>query len=400
VTALDEQPAPATLLARTLADRATAAALDWLAGQTDRFVAGLTSLAEIPAPTFAEGTRAEHMAARLRELGLEQVQIDAAGNVLGCLGADLPGSGVALLAHMDTVFPAETNLRVRRHGGRLYGPGIGDNSAGLMGLLMTLEAMRVAGVQLRQPIWAVATTGEEGLGDLRGARAAVQTLRGRIDCAVAIEGALLGRVTHAGVGSLRWRVHFSGPGGHSWHDFGRPSAINAAALAITELTRLSVPTEPRTTFNVGAIEGGIGVNVIASEASFLLDMRSLDARVLQDLVRQAEHAVRRASEREGVEVEIATVGDRPAGSIPRDHPLVETAAAVLRHLGLEPRYEAASTDANIPLSLGIPAITVGITHGGGIHTEEEWLEIQPCVTGVGQLLLLVLTLTAAAHPAA
>ncbi len=400
MTPLDEPPTAAAALARTLAEPAGAAALDWLGGQTEHFVADLITLSEIPAPTFAERARAEHVAACLRTLGLADVQVDTAGNVLGCLGAGLPGPGVAFLAHLDTVFPAETDLRVTRRQGRLHGPGIGDNSAGLMGLLLAVEAMRTAGRQPERPFWVVATTGEEGLGDLCGARAAIETLREQIDCAVAIEGALLGRVTHTGVGSLRWRVRFSGPGGHSWHDFGRPSAINAAALAIADLTHLSVPLDPRTTYNVGTIEGGIGVNVIASEASFLLDMRSLDARALKDLVRQAEQVVRRASEREGVEVEIATVGDRPAGSIPREHPLVETASAVLRHFGIEPRYEAASTDANVPLSQGIPAITVGITHGGGIHTEDEWLEIAPCITGVRQLLLLALTLTAAAEPTA
>jgi tripeptide aminopeptidase len=394
VTVLDDQPSPALVLARALADPAGAAALDWLGGQTEHFIAELIALAEIPAPTFAERARAEYVAGSLRRLDLDGVQIDAAGNVLGRLGAEQPGPGVAFLAHMDTVFPAETDLRVTRRAGRLHGPGIGDNSAGLTGLLVMLEAMRAAGLQPERPVWVVATTGEEGLGDLCGARAAVQTLHDRVGCVVAIEGALLGRVTHTGVGSLRWRVRFSGPGGHSWHDFGRPSAINAAALAIAELTRLSVPVEPRTTYNVGTIEGGIGVNVIASETSFLLDMRSIDARALKDLVRQAEQVVRRASEREGVEVEIAVVGDRPAGSIPRSHPRVVTAAAVLRHFGIEPRYEAASTDANIPLSQGIPAITVGVTHGGGIHTEEEWLEIGPCITGVRQLLLLALALTA------
>ncbi len=394
MTVLDEQPSPATVLARTLADPAASAALDWLDGQTERFVDDLITLAEIPAPTFAERQRAEYVAGCLRRLELDGVEIDRAGNVLGCLGAGLPEPGVAFLAHMDTVFPIETGLHVTRREGRLHGPGIGDNSAGLMGLLLALEAMRSAGLQPSRPIWAVATTGEEGLGDLCGARTAIQTLRDRVGHVVAIEGALLGRVTHAGVGSLRWRVRFSGPGGHSWHDFGRPSAINAAALAIADLTRLSVPVEPRTTLNVGTIEGGIGVNVIPSEASFLLDMRSIDARALKELVRQAEHVVRRASEREGVEVEIATVGDRPAGSIPREHPLVQTASTVLRHFGIEPRYDAASTDANVPLSQGIPAITVGVTHGGGIHTEDEWLEIAPCTTGVRQLLLLALALTA------
>lgn len=400
MTTIDEQSRPAAVLARVLADPATQRALGWAGDELEHFVHELITLSEIPAPTFSEGPRAQHVAQRLRNLALDPVEIDAAGNVLACLGADLPGRGTAFMAHLDTVFPAETDVTVSRRDGRLYGPGIGDNGAGLTGLLTAIEAMHACGLRPARPLWVVASTGEEGLGDLRGARAAVERLRDQVDSVVAIEGALLGRVTHAAVGSLRWRVRFSGPGGHSWHDFGRPSAINAAGLAIAELSRLSVPMEPRTTFNVGTIAGGIGVNVIPSEASFLLDMRSTDPRSLAELVRQAERLVRRAADRERVEVEIAIVGDRPAGSIPRDHVLVETASTVLRHFDIEARYEASSTDANIPLSRGIAAVTVGITHGGGIHTEDEWLEIAPCVTGVRQLLLLALTLTAtAAQPA-
>jgi di/tripeptidase len=209
---------------------------------------------------------------------------------------------------------------------------------------------------------------------------------------VAIEGALLGRVTHEAVGSLRWQVRFNGPGGHSWHDFGRASAINAAAAAVAELGSISLPADPRTTYNVGRIEGGIGVNVIAAEATMLIDFRSTGSTALEALVREADAAIRRAAEREGVSVEVEKVGDRPTGSVRRDHVLVEMAAEVLRELGLEPRYEAASTDANVPLSQGIPAITVGITHGGGIHTEDEWIDIAPSVTGIRQLLLLAMIL--------
>ena len=260
------------------------------------------------------------------------------------------------------------------------------------GLLHMVESIRAANLQPERPIWVVASTGEEGLGDLCGARAAVAGLRDRASEFIAIEGALLGRVIHEAVGSLRWRVRFTGPGGHSWHDFGRPSPVMTAARAIAELGRLTVPSQPRTTYNVGRIEGGIGVNVIPSEASMLLDMRSTDAAALSKLVGEAERLIRRSAEQDGVSVSIETVGDRPAGSIPRNHALVELASSVLRHFGIDPRDEAASTDANIPLSLGIPAITVGISHGGGIHTEAEWLEIAPCSAGVRQLLLLAFAL--------
>jgi tripeptide aminopeptidase len=389
VTILDEQQRALNAIA-TMPD--VQRALGWLTASNEQFLSELIALSEIPAPTFQEQRRAGHVAERFRSLGLEQIQQDSAGNVLAAIGSGNAGRGVAFMAHLDTVFPETTDVRVRREGERLHGPGIGDNAAGLAGLMHAIAAMRFAGLEPTRPIWLVASTGEEGLGDLCGARAAVDELANRVDAIVAIEGALLGRVTHEAVGSRRWRVRFSGPGGHSWHDFGRPSAVTAAARAAAALADLSVPTQPRTTLNVGRIEGGIGVNVIPSDASMLLDMRSTDSGVLARLVKDAEQAVRAAAEREGAGLRIEAVGDRPAGSIARDHPLVDLASSVLQYLGIEPRYEAASTDANIPLSRGIPAVTVGISHGGGIHTEAEWLEIAPCITGVSQLLLLALAL--------
>ena len=396
MTTLDE-PQKHIALSKALALPATQPALAWIGESLEHFVEELIVLSEIAAPTFDESRRATYFAERLGHLGIDQIKYDAAGNVFACLDASSRGAeqrpGLAFMAHLDTVFPSSTDVHVTRKNGRLYGPGIGDNASGLVGLLVAVEAMRRIGVETQRPIWVVASTGEEGLGDLKGARAALQHLDGQIERVVAIEGALLGRVTHEAVGSLRWKVHFSGPGGHSWHDFGRASAINAAAAAITELGSISLASDPRTTYNIGRIEGGIGVNVIAADTTMLLDMRSTDPEALSGLVKQAEALIRRAAEHEGVEVGFETVGDRPAGSIPRNHTLVETGAAVLRHLGIEPRYEAASTDANIPLSQGIPAITVGITHGGGIHTEEEWIDIAPAVTGIRQLLLLALALT-------
>ena len=368
-------------------------ALVWLEAGAERFVEQITEVSQIPAPTFAEERRAEYVARRLVELSVEQIHSDETGNVLGCLSGDAPGPGLAVIAHLDTVFGAGIDVSVSRQQDRLYGPGIGDNGAGVAGVLLMLEALRVAGVRPARPLWLVFSVGEEGLGDLRGARAAVRDLASRVDQVIAVEGALLGRVTHEGVGSRRWRVSFRGPGGHSWHDFGRPSAINAAARAVAAITSLDAPSDPRTTYNVGRIEGGMGVNVIAAEASLLLDMRSTGAGALRDLAGRAEAAIRDEAQREGVEVQFDTVGDRPAGAIAREHPLVQASAAVLTFLGLQPRFEAASTDANIPLSQGIPAVTVGITHGGGVHTEGEWIEIPPATLGVRQLLLLVASLS-------
>jgi acetylornithine deacetylase/succinyl-diaminopimelate desuccinylase-like protein len=391
VTSLTERPHEGALTALTRRPDVQAA-LKWIVENEQRFVDEVIALSEIPAPTFDESRRAAHFAGRLSEVGVADIDRDRAGNVIARTASRAESAGPALMAHLDTVFPQGTDLSVTRKRDRLYGPGIGDNSAGLAGLLLMLEAMRFAGIITHLPIWLVASTGEEGLGDLKGARSAVAELLPKIDSLVAIEGALLGRITHEAVGSLRWRVQFSGPGGHSWHDFGRASAINAAAAAVVELTRLELPLEPRTTFNVGRIEGGIGVNVIAANAELLLDMRSVDGAALRALAANADSAIRRAAEQQGASVSVTVVGDRPAGSIARDHEIVTAAARVLRWLQLEPRYEAASTDANIPLSQGIPAITIGITHGGGIHTEDEWIDVAPATTGIRQLLLLALML--------
>jgi len=376
------------LLTRPNADRAGA----WIDSSLEHFVEELAAISEIPAPTFAESARALQVAQRLTSLGVSDVEIDPAGNVIGCLGNASLGRGPAFVAHLDTVFPADTDVRVTRRGGRLYGPGVGDNAAGIAGLLLAVEALVTCRLTLARPLWIVASTGEEGLGDLCGIRAAMQSLAGRLSSVVAIEGALLGRVTRQAVGSLRWDVRFRGPGGHSWHDFGRPSAIDAAAAAVSALGGLCVPGDPRTTFNVGRIEGGLGVNVIAAHASFLLDLRSTDSRALADLATQARLLIDEAASRKGVDVQVETVGDRPAGSIAPDAPLVEAASRVLRELEIEPRHDPASTDANIPLSLGVPAITVGITHGGGVHTTDEWIKILPSLQGIRQLLLLAVAL--------
>ena len=388
-----EQVGPGETVVELAAKPQMQKALAWIEASSGHFVEELTAISQIAAPTFSEGPRGEHVARRLVALGAEQVRTDRAGNVIACVDGALPGPGPAIIAHLDTVFGSGVDVSVSRHIGRLYGPGIGDNGAGVTSLLFVLEALRVARIRPTHSLWLVASTGEEGLGDLRGVRAAMEGLAGRVDAVVAVEGSLLGRITHQAVGSRRWRVGFRGPGGHSWHEFGRPSAINGAGLAVAALAHLRVPGEPRTTLNVGRLEGGSGVNVIAADAFFLLDMRSIDASALVDLERRAEREIRQAAAEAGVDVEIETVGQRPAGGIDRASPLVQTAAAVLQHYGITPRYEAASTDANIPLSQGLPAITVGVTQGGGVHTEGEWIEIRPALDGICQLLLLTVALT-------
>lgn len=366
-------------------------ALTWAEQHLAELTDETARIAAIPAPTFAESERAAYTAARFRDLGLEQVEIDAVGNVYGAMpGEDRPA--VALMAHMDTVFPGDIAHDVTRRNGRLYGPGIGDNAAGLAGMIGAAAALRAAGAQPARPVWFVATVGEEGLGNLCGATAATDRLGCRVDTMIAVEGSFFGRLSHTGVGSRRLEVACRGPGGHSWHDFGRASAVHALVRAAAALTCLTVPAEPRTTFNIGRIEGGTGVNVIAEEARLLLDMRSVDARALDELSARVR-SVATAQAAPGLEVAVREVGFRPAGALDPRHNLVRTCAAVLHRLGVAPQYSPASTDANIPLSRHIPAVTLGITRGGGAHTRGEWIEMAPMVRGVQQLMLVVMALS-------
>jgi tripeptide aminopeptidase len=343
------------------------------------------SIAEVPAPTGAERERAIHVASLLNALGYP-TETDDVGNVYARRGTR-GGKVVMLAAHTDTVFPAITNLTVRRDGDRLHGPGIGDNSLGVSAMLGVLQILDALSIETDTDIIVAATVGEEGLGNLRGVRAAVERFRADLGAVIAVEGHNLGRVTHAGVGSTRWRVRVSGPGGHSWGAFGKPNAIHGLSRIISEIAGLDVPAEPKTTYNIGTIEGGTSINTIAPDASALVDMRSVDAGELNKLVDRVGQIVATAGG-EGLTADVDVLGERPAGVCPRTHPLVIAAGNVLRQVGFEPVFDASSTDANIPISLGIPAVCIGITHGGLGHTIGEFIEVPPIVAGLTQLGLL------------
>ncbi|MHB8575609.1 MAG: M20/M25/M40 family metallo-hydrolase [Dehalococcoidia bacterium] len=349
------------------------------------------AIAEIPAPTGAEHRRADLVERRLRALGAEDVRQFGSGNVMGRLGP-AAGKGLALVAHLDTVFSDAIDHTVTRRNGKLFGPGVGDNSAGVAGILTVLAAARTGEIAFERPVWFVADVGEEGLGDLRGVRETMEQLRDRIETVIAVEGTMLGRLGHIAVGSRRLRVTFRAEGGHSWLDFGKPSAVHALVAAAAAIARLNVPAEPRTTFNIGRIEGGDGVNVVAATAAMVLDMRSISADALLQLNAQVERIL--AERRPGITVEVDEVGSRPAGSIPRAHQLVEICAEALERAGVRGEPTAGSTDANLPLSMGIPAVALGITHGGGIHSAGEWIEVEPMNRGVVQLLLVCAALAA------
>lgn len=344
-------------------------------------------LARIPSPTFGERARAELFAQRLEERGIDGVEIDDLSNVTARIaGRDRTGS-LVLAGHLDTVFPLETPIAIERRGDRLHGPGIGDNSLGAAAVASLPRLLRRVGAQPPLDLVLTGNSGEEGLGDLRGIRQVINTtpdLRGLI----AVEGHNLGRVTHMAVGSRRIRVHVHGPGGHSWGDFGRPNAIHVAAEIIGELARIPTPAAPKTTLSVGMIEGGISVNTIPPAVSFLVDMRSVDHGSLLTTIDRAERILRQ--QRSGIEVSWDVIGDRPAGSAPVNDPMVRHALDILRDLGITPIPDASSTDANIAISRGLPAVCIGLTTGGNAHRTDEYVDIPPIAMGLAQLAALVI----------
>lgn len=377
-----------------LRDPAVRAACDSF-GDGAEVVETAIAIQQIAAPTFAEQRRAAEVERRMRALGLADVATDALGNVYGRRPGQGGLPGLLIAAHTDTVFPAETDLAVRREGRRVYGPGLGDNSLGVAGLLHLAGAMQRHRPGQRGDVWFVANVGEEGLGDLRGMRAAVERLQGQIGAAIALEGTGQDRIIHAAIGVRRYRVEVEAPGGHSWQDFGAPSAIHTLVRLAEQLTRLAPPREPRSTFNIGVIEGGTSVNSIAQRAALLLDLRSGLPAHLDALVQQVERIVeqaRRAAAPE-VAVRLLTVGDRPAGSIPSDHPLVRAATRAYETAGIAVSYGMGSTDANIPLHRGIPAVCVGVGVGENAHRLDEYIETEG--VGEGMRALLLLTVAAA-----
>jgi tripeptide aminopeptidase len=358
-------------------------------------------LCEIPAPPFKETARGKAYAQAFRELGLKNVRIDKVGNVLGERSGSAPRPHVVFSAHLDTVFPEETDVRVTRLGSILKGPGIGDDCRGLAVVLGVIKAMADAHVQTEGTITFVGTVGEEGLGDLRGVKHLFEgELKGKIDRFVSVDGTGLG-ITHIGVGSKRYRVAFKGPGGHSYGAFGLANPIHALGRAIAKIGDFRVPSESKTTFNVGRIGGGTSINSIAFEAWAEVDMRSADVAALQSVDANFHRAVDAALEEENLRwsnrgklaVDKTLVGDRPAGRTAASSPVVQAAVSVTAALGLAVNLDEGSTDANIPMNLGIPAVTIdGGGRGTGAHALGETFDSTNSEQGTGRALLLAVAL--------
>ena len=353
-----------------------------------RVVERAIQIQQIPAPTFYEQKRAELIHDLFFAEALDDLCIDETGNVFARWPGKGTGKPLIVSAHLDTVFPLETTLRVSRGTDLIHGPGLGDNSLGVAALFGLLWSLRERGFQPRGDIWFVANVCEEGLGDLRGMKAVVDRFGENIRAYLVLEGLALGHVYHRAVGVKRYRVTARTPGGHSWSDYGQPSAVHELARLVVELASLSLPNHPRTTMNVGRISGGTSVNVIAPEATLDLDLRSEGQEALAALVSAVERLIQKAN-RPGVSMESEVIGQRPAGEIAVGHPLVMLARDCLQELGLEAGLISGSTDANIPLSKGYPALVLGITTGGSAHTVHEYINTVPIAQGMEQLVKFV-----------
>jgi tripeptide aminopeptidase len=352
---------------------------------------------QIPAPTLDEGRRAEFIRKHFGEQGAKDVSVDECGNVYTHINGWGEKPPLVVSAHLDTVFPHGTDLTSVRSLEKITGPGIGDNSMGLAGLFGLFWAFNDCGADLSTTpglegdVWLVANVCEEGLGDLKGMNAVVNRSGKDAQAYIILEGMSLGHIYHRGLGVRRYRIRVHTKGGHSWVDYGNPSAIHELADLVVKIKALPLPIEPRTSMNVGVITSGTSVNTIAAEASFELDLRSESLQALHNLIGQVESLVGEADRKSGkaVRVNSDVIGDRPAGEIPADHALVKLATECIAGSGINARLKIGSTDANVPLSRGIPAICVGLTMGRGAHTLGEYIDTEPVTQGLGILVDLV-----------
>ncbi|MDT4956006.1 MAG: tripeptide aminopeptidase [Acidobacteriota bacterium] len=362
------------------------------------------AICSIPAPPFGEEQRAAYLCEKLRRHGLSEASVDLEGNCLALRRGRSLSPLLVVSAHLDTVFPAGTDCAVRREQGKLLAPGIADDGCGLVALISILRALEESSIETEGSLLFVGTVGEEGEGNLRGARYLLTEgeWAGRVDGFISFDGPGIERITHAALGSRRYRARLKGTGGHSWGDFGAANPVHAMGRAIARLAAYPAPTNPRTTFNVGRIGGGASVNVIPHEATMDVDLRSESAEELQRLDAFFRRAVREAAEDENsarragdppLELDLKLIGDRPSGETHVDASIVRLAEEATRYFGYRPRLDRSSTDSNIAISLGIPAVTLGAGGtSGNSHTLDEWYDPRGRETGLKRALLVMLGL--------
>jgi tripeptide aminopeptidase len=355
----------------------------------DRILDLTMQIQQIPAPTFHEGPRGQFVRDLFVKENLKDVSIDSLGNVFARLpGKAKKAKALVVSAHLDTVFPASINLQIKKEPDRIVAPGIGDNSLGIAAFFGIIWSLHERKIDLKHDVWFAANVGEEGLGDLRGMRGVVERFGAGVLGYLVLEGLALGHIYHRAIGVRRYLITAKTAGGHSWSDYGQPSAVHELASLVTHLTAIHLPREPRTTMNVGTIIGGMGVNVLASDAKCELDLRSEDPMALFKLTHEVEEILVHAS-REGVKIVAEVIGERPAGEIPANHALVKLAVDCMWEQGLSAILTAGSTDANIPLSQNIPAVVMGISTGGGAHTTNEFIDVNPVEKGMESVVRFV-----------
>jgi acetylornithine deacetylase/succinyl-diaminopimelate desuccinylase-like protein len=358
-------------------------------------------ITEIPAPPFKEKTRADYYLKRFRDLGIEGASIDAEGNVIALRKGSAGKPKLVISAHLDTVFPEGTDTTVKEKDGVIHAPGIGDDARGLAALLSVLQALNANEIRTVGDLMFVGTVGEEELGNLRGVKALFRDHKD-IDGFISVDGLQITRIVNQATGSHRYEIIFKGPGGHSFQEFGLPSATHAMGRAIAKISDLQTPSDPKTTFTVGTVRGGTSVNAIAGEARMAVDMRSnateellkLEARVL-DLVREAVNEENKRWNSDKITADIKLIGDRPAGLVAEDSPIVQATRRAVSAITRAPTvtFAGASTDSNLAMSLGVPAVTLGGGgEGGNWHSLNEWYKPTDAYLGPQNVLLTTLVL--------
>ena len=393
---------PGKSVAQLMTTPHVARALRFFETHADAITEEHIRICSIPASPFGEQERAEYLSGKFSELGLSEVEIDEEGNCLGLLRGASQSPLIVVSAHLDTVFSKDTNFNVVRRDNKLYAPGIADDGCGLAALIALAQAIQSEQIPIEGSILFVGTVGEEGEGNLRGVRHLFS--KGRwakhVDSFLSFDGPGLDRITNKALGSHRYRVEVTGPGGHSWGDFGLPNPVHAIGRAISRLAGYPAPKHPRTTFNVGRVEGGWSVNAIPGEASMEVDLRSAAQAELQRLDAFFRRAVRDAIDEENatrragdplLKLKVDLIGERPTGETPADSPLVEIAIEATKLIGVDPRLDQSSTDSNLPISLGVPAITLGAGGSSAFsHSLDEWYDPRGRDLGLKRGLLVIL----------
>lgn len=345
---------------------------------------------QVGSPTFFENERAQFVKKLFQQHSdvLQEIDIDPTGNVYACFKGKSSEQPLVISAHLDTVFPIETPLDVKIEGSKIFGPGLGDNSISVASLIVLVEVLKAQKSELSRDIWLVANTCEEGLGDLAGIKAVVSRFGSAPVLYLILEGLGHNRLIHKAIGVKRYRITATSKGGHSWADFGIPSAIHEMSKLVTEISKLQLPEKPKTTFNVGRFIGGTSINTIAAEATIELDMRSESQLELNKLIEKVDQVIAEFNLRREC-FEVRTIGERPSGLLPEDHPLLKMASDCLTANGTSPIFTAGSTDANVPLSKGYPSFVMGITQGGSTHTVNEYILTDFIETGFSNFVTVV-----------